>query len=190
MEYKNFDLYIESKVGDAYPVRVKSETLGEADGFFILAPECVTNAEQLKQLRQIAAGNDLPQTFGLALHSSLFQQDIGAMLLKCLGNVLTDDEKGMRIRLILTPPEIAALPWEFLYDTGTKCFLCTSGKTPITRYINLNEPIKALKTAPPVKVLVLIPEGSGLNVAEEKRLILEALADLDTIQVQVIEGRV
>lgn len=190
MEYKNFDLYIESKVGDAYPVRVKSETLGEADGVFTLAPEYVTDAEALKKLRQISEGNNLPQTFGVALHGSLFQQDVGAMLLKCLGSVLTDDEKGMRIRLILTPPEVAALPWEFLYDTGTKCFLCTSGKTPITRYINLNEPIKALKTAPPVKVLVLIPEGSGLNVAEEKRLILEALADLDTVQVEVLEGRV
>ncbi len=190
MEYKNFDLYIESKVGDAYPVRVKSETLGEAEGFFNLAPEYVTNAAQLKQLRQIIGGNNLPQTFGVALHGSLFQQDVGAMLLKCLGSVLTDDEKGMRIRLILTPPEVAALPWEFLYDTASKCFLCTSGKTPITRYINLNEPIKALKTAPPVKVLVVIPELSGLDVVREKELILEALADLDTIQVEVLEGRV
>ena len=117
MEYKNFDLYIESKVGDAYPVRVKSETLGEADGVFTLAPEYVTNAQALKQLRQVVAGNDLPQTFGVALHGSLFQKDIGAMLLKSLGSVLTDDEKGMRIRLILTPPEIAALPWELPWCT-------------------------------------------------------------------------
>jgi len=190
MEYKNFDLYIESKVGEAYRVRVKSETLGEADGVFTLAPECVDEAAQLKDLQTIVAGSQLPLTFGVALHQSLFQKDIGDMLLKCLGNVLTDDEKGMRIRLILTPPEIAALPWEFLYDQGTKCFLCTSGKTPITRYIELKEPIKALKTAPPVKVLVVIPEASGLKVEEEKQLILKALSDLETIEVAVLEGKV
>ncbi len=190
MEYKNFDLYIESKVGDAYRVRVKAEKLGEVDGVFTLAPECVDNAAQLKNFRALVAGSDLPQTFGVALHQALFQQEVGAMLQKCLGSVLTDDEKGMRIRLILAPTEIAALPWEFLFDKSSDCFLCTSGKTPVTRYINLNETIKELRTAPPVKVLVLIPEASGLNVEEEKRLILEALADVDTIQVHVLEGRV
>jgi CHASE2 domain-containing sensor protein len=190
MEYKNFDLYIESKVGETYPVRVKSETLGEADGVFTLAAECVNNADQLKNLRAIVQGINLPETFGVALHGSLFQQDVGRMLERCLGNVLADDEKGMRIRLILAPPEIAALPWEFLYDKGSKCFLSTSGKTPVTRYINLNEPIKALKTAPPVKVLVVIPKASGLNVEEEKRLILKALSGLDTVQAEVLEGEV
>jgi CHASE2 domain-containing sensor protein len=190
MEYKNFDLYIESKVGEAYQVLVKAEVLGEVNGVFTLAPECVDNAAQLKNIGKLDPNSDLPQTFGVALHQALFQEAVGDKLQQALGSVLTDDEKGMRIRLILTPPEIAALPWEFLYDKGTNCFLCTSGKTPVTRYINLNEPIKALTTAPPVKVLVVIPEASGLNVEAEKQLISEALTDIETIQVEVLEGRV
>jgi CHASE2 domain-containing sensor protein len=190
MEYKNFDLYIESKVGEAYQVLVKAEVLGEVNGVFTLAPECVDNAAQLKNIGKLDPNSDLPQTFGVALHQALFQEAVGDKLQQALGSVLTDDEKGMRIRLIITPPEIAALPWEFLYDKGTNCFLCTSGKTPVTRYINLNEPIKALTTAPPVKVLVVIPEASGLNVEAEKQLISEALTDIETIQVEVLEGRV
>ena len=177
MEFKNFDLYIESKLGESYKVKAQSETMGEADGLFTLPPDCLKIAGELKNVEKILEGSDLPMNFGVSLHRCLFQDSIGDMLRVSLGDVLRDDERGMRIRLILSPPEIAALPWEFLYDQRTKCFLSTSGKTPITRYIDLFEPIRSLKITPPVKVLVLIPEGSGLDVEKEKGIILEALGD-------------
>jgi CHASE2 domain-containing sensor protein len=190
MEFKNFDLYIESKLGESYKVKAQSETMGEAAGLFTLPPDCLKIAGELKNVKKILEGSDLPMNFGVSLHRCLFQDSIGDMLRVSLGDVLRDDERGMRIRLILSPPEIAALPWEFLYDQRTKCFLSTSGKTPITRYIDLFEPIRSLKITPPVKVLVLIPEGSGLDVEKEKGIILEALGDLETAQIRVLEGKV
>jgi CHASE2 domain-containing sensor protein len=190
MEFKNFDLYIESKLGESYQVKAQSETMGEAAGLFTLPPDCLKIADELKNIEKILEGSDLPMNFGVSLHRCLFHDSIGDMLRVSLGDVLRDDERGMRIRLILSPPEIAALPWEFLYDQRTKCFLSTSGKTPITRYIDLFEPIRSLKITPPVKVLVLIPEGSGLDVEKEKGIILEALGDLETAQIRVLEGKV
>ncbi len=190
MEYKNFDLYIEGKLGENYRVKAQSETMGEAAGVFTLPSDCLKIVAELKDVEHILEGSDLPMNFGVSLHQCLFHDSIGDMLRVSLGEVLRDDEKGMRIRLILSPPEIAALPWEFLYDQRTNCFLSTSGKTPITRYIDLFEPIRSLKITPPVNVLVLIPEGSGLDVEKEKGIISGALGDLETTRIRVLEGKV
>ena len=190
MEYKNFDLSVQDKIGESYQIKVQSDAMGETDGVLTLSPDCLKTAAELKNIENIGSDSNLPMSLGVALHRCLFQDNVEHMLNRSLGDVGLDDEKGMRIRLMLTPPEVAALPWEFLYDQRSKCFLSTSGKTPVTRYIKLFEPIRSLKITPPVKVLVLIPEGSGLDVEKEKRIISEALADLETTQISMLEGKV
>ena len=99
------------------------------------------------------------------------------------------DEKGLRISLRLTPPELAALPWEALYDQEGRFFLSTSEKTSLTRYIELAEPI-ALKIAPPIKVLALIPSGSNLKVETEEKIITDALKKLGTVQIRILKDKV
>lgn len=190
MEYKNFDLCIENKVGENYQVKAQSETMGEAEGVFNLSSECLKIATELKDIAAIAPDSQLPMNLGVSLHKCLFNDSVGDMLRTSLGDVLRDDEKGMRIRLILSPPELAALPWEVLYDHRTNCFLSTSGKTPLTRYIQLFEPIRSLKIKRPVKVLVLIPDGSGLDVASEEKMITDALKDLETVEMRVLKSKV
>jgi CHASE2 domain-containing sensor protein len=190
MEYQNFDLTIESKLGDGYQVKVQSETMGEADGVFTLSEDCLKIAAELKDIAALQDGSSLPMNLGVSLHQCLFQKSVASMLYKSLGAVLKEDEKGLRIRLRLSPPEIAALPWEVLYDQESKSFVSTSGKTPLTRYIEIPEPIRALKIAPPVKVLVLIPGGSGLDVDNEERIIAEALKELGAVQLHVLKGKV
>lgn len=190
MEYKNFDLCIENKLGESYQVKAASETMGEAEGAFTLSSDCLKIAAELKNLEAMGTNSDLPMSLGVSLHQCVFHGSVGQLLHVSLGEVLRDDEKGVRINLILSPPELAALPWEVLYDQSTKCFLATSGKTPVTRYIKLIEPIRSLKIAPPVKVLVLIPGGSGLDVASEEKIVMEALKDLETVQVHVIKEKV
>lgn len=190
MEYKNLDLCIENKQGESYQVKAHSEAMGETDGVFTLSPDCLKIAEELKNVEDLQEESDLPMSLGVALHQCLFHDRVGDMLQMSLGGVLGDDERGMRIRLMLTPPEVAALPWEVLYDQRTKCFLSTSGKTPLSRYIKLFEPIRALKIMPPVKVLVLIPGGSGLDVEREEQIITEALGGLEAVEISVLKERV
>lgn len=189
MEYKNFNLRIESKLGDGYPVVVDSEGMGEAKGVFTLSPDCLQNATQLQDVAALEEGSRLPMTFGVSLYQCLFQKGVGIMLFKCLGAVSGEDEKGLRISLRLTPPELAALPWEALYDQESRCFLSTSEKTSLTRYIELPEPI-ALKIVPPIKVLALIPSGSGLDVEREERILTDALKHLGTVEIRIIKGKV
>ena len=85
-----------------------------------------------------------------------------------LGRVQQDEEKGLRLRLCIDPPALSALPWELAYDR-TRDTLATSSETPLTRYITLQEPIDELRTAPPVSVLVAIPDGSDLDVGDGAR---------------------
>ena len=189
MEYTNFNLRIESKLGDGYPVGVDSDGMGETDGVFTLSADCLKIADELKDIQMLEADSHLPMDLGVSLYQCLFQNKVATMLYKSLGAV-KDDERGLRIRLRLSPPEIAALPWEVLYDQESKCFLATSDKTPLTRYIELAEPIKALKIEPPVKVLTLIPGGSGLDVEKEEQIITQALAQLGAVEMRVLKGKV
>src|SRR5262245_9989097 len=133
MNYKNFDLSIESNPGDGYRVKVQSETMGETTGVFILPPDCQKIAEELSHVADLQDGTPLPMNFGVSLYQCLFKETIGTMLYKSLGAVLIDDDGGLRLRLRCATPEIAALPWEVLYDRDGKSFISTSGKPPLTR---------------------------------------------------------
>jgi len=190
MEYKNFDLLIDSPRGEQYPLRAHYEAAGDIDGVLILQPDCLKVAEALKDVELAETDGAQLVEFGASLHKCLFSDGVGDLLRESLGSVRQDDDKGVRIRLMISPPEVAALPWEVLYDQRNKCFLSTSGKTPLTRYIRLFEPIKSLKIRPPVRVLVLIPEDSGLDVEKEKALIEEAFAGLEIVTVKILEGKV
>lgn len=190
MEYKNFDISIDGKLGEEYPVEAQAEAMGEIKGVLVLQPECLKIAESLKNVADLNTDNEQLMEFGTTLHQCLFKDGVGDLLRESLGSVRQEGEKGVRIRLMISPPEIAALPWEVLYDQRNKCFLSTSGKTPLTRYIKLYEPIKALKILPPVKILVMIPEGSGLDVEREKAIITEAFKDLETVKIRILEGKV
>jgi len=190
MNYKNFDLSIESNPGNGYRVKVQSETMGETTGVFTLPPDCQQIVAEISQVAELQDGSPLPMNLGGSLYQCLFKETVGSMLYKSLGAVLIDDDGGLRFRLRFSPPEIAALPWEILYDRDNKSFISTSGKTPLTRYLEIPEPIRNLKIAPPVKVLVLIPGGSGLDVANEERLITAAFKKLGTVEINVLKEKV
>jgi hypothetical protein len=44
---------------------------------------------------------------------------------------------GLRVKLRINPPEIAALPWEFLYDAGEEEYLCLERSSALVRYLEL-----------------------------------------------------
>lgn len=89
--------------------------------------------------------------------------------------------RGLRLKLRLADPALAALPWEFLFDSVHNEYICLSTQTPLVRYLELAQPPQVLAVAPPLRILGLIasPEGlDKLNVELEKQRVEEALADL------------
>src|SRR6185369_17718249 len=129
MEYKNFNIRVEAKLNGGYPIVVESEGVSEADGMLTLSADCLKIADELKDLDELEAGSQLPLSFGTSLYECLFKDSVGTTFYRSLG-ARNGDEQGLRIRLRLSPSEIAALPWEVLYDRQTKRFLATSDKTP------------------------------------------------------------
>jgi hypothetical protein len=84
------------------------------------------------------------------------------------------EEKGLRVRLHITSPELAALPWEYLYDQHDGEYLCLSRTTPLVRYLNLPRSHEPLTVAPPLRILGLVaspdhPSVAHLNTEVERR---------------------
>lgn len=191
MRYDNFDLLIEKRVDGHYPLRAHSEKMGEAEGVLSLQPESAEIAAARARLTSGSIDSSFLMSFGGLLYDRLFQGKIRDLFNTSLGQSLRDDDSGLRIRLSIEPPEISALPWELLYDQNGDSYLATSIRTPLTRYLSLFEPIKELKTPAPLKVLVVIPEGSGLNVGKERAIVDQALARLgNRVVTRFLEGPV
>jgi CHAT domain len=94
----------------------------------------------------------------------------------------------MRLRLRLTDaPELAELPWEFLYDPRHNKFLAQSRHTPLVRYLDLPNPPSRLGVQGPLRLLVMISNPSdypALDVEREWNDLTGALAQ------QQAEGQV
>jgi hypothetical protein len=128
------------------------------------------------------------KAFGSRLYKVLFRGQIEAILLRSQSEA-TARGLGLRIRLRLTEaPELAALPWEFLYDAVRNRFLCLSERTPLVRFLDVPDPVRALNISRPLKVLVVISNPVNLvrlNVEQEWQRISNALAPL--IRENVVE---
>ena len=120
-------------------------------------------------------------------------QDFGKDLFKALvgGEVLSRYEvsrreaqqqrKGLRLKLRFQAPELAALPWEFLYDHRRGEYLCLSKNTPTIRYLELPQPIPILTVTPPLRLLGMIASPTDLarlDVDRERQRIENAVQDL------------
>jgi hypothetical protein len=92
------------------------------------------------------------------------------------------------LRLILEPPELSALPWEFLFDADTNTFLGNSIQTILSRYVPVPLPRRDIRAAtPPLRILVVLSNPANmpqLDLDGEERLIREGMAR------QVAAGRV
>src|SRR5918998_3070687 len=134
------------------------------------------------------------QDFGQNLFQALLHGEIRAHYDLSLREAKRQN-KGLRLKLRIQPPELAVLPWEFLYDPGRSSYLCLSSKTPLVRYLELREPIEQLAVSPPLKILGMVASPSDLaplDVEHEKRRVEEAIKDLQTqgrVELTWLEGQ-
>ncbi|NTV36189.1 MAG: CHAT domain-containing protein, partial [Anaerolineaceae bacterium] len=190
MRYINFDLWIDAKVGDQYPVRAASP-LGEVRGFLALDP----HQRQIQEYQDRLAKRDVDQTglidFGRQLYKLLFADDIERLFEQSAGQTLRQEDQGVRLRLRIEAPELIVLPWEFLYWPRKERFLGTSVQCPVVRYLEIFEPIENLEVELPLKMLVAIPESPHLDAANEKTNLIKMLEGLDKqVKLNLLEGAV
>jgi hypothetical protein len=168
--YLNFDLRIEEK-DPGYRARVSQSPAGEAAARFTLPVQ-----------DQEWSGIVAVKAFGRHLFESVFIDEVRSCLRRSLDEANRQGAR-LRIRLHLADvPELAALPWEYLYDPSDEHFLSLSADTPIVRYLDLAQPTHSMAVKPPLKALVMISSPSDappLNVEQEWVRLRQALGDLE-----------
>ena len=187
--YLDFDMLIESVEG-GYAVRVLSSPAGEASAKFTLPfsdLELDNIALQLGRTRRGVRRLESPEmevarTFGKRLFEAVFTPQVRDRLRGSLGSV-NQEGKGLRIRLRTAgAPELADLPWEYLYDPSLERFLLLSVQTPLVRYLEVPQPDRPLSVSPPLNVLFMVSnpkEYEPLEVEREWQNLKDAVGDLE-----------
>lgn len=70
----------------------------------------------------------------------------------------------LQVRLRLTDPHLAALPWESLFDSSTHAYLCR--KDPLIRQHPSSETLDVLRVDPPLRVLAMVATPRNLQTID------------------------
>jgi hypothetical protein len=190
-DYLDFELEVGEGGPREYPLAVRSPA-GEAQEemrfpFDEWELRDRLQALEIALLRSGGARRRIPspeehtvQDFGRGLFESLLVGDVRTRYEMSLSEARRQG-KGLRLKLRVHPPELAVLPWEFLYDVERDRYPCLSSNTPLVRYLDLPQPIEPLPVSPPLRILGMVTSPLGLdplNVGHEKRLVEEATKGL------------
>jgi formylglycine-generating enzyme required for sulfatase activity len=191
MDYLDFAIEVHTHTDSHYSVAVRSPA-GEAR---TTAPFPFTDAALESHLLKLenailrSAGRrrkaptpeeEAVQSFGRDLFGFLLRDELLSRFRACQ-QLAHDQQKGVRIKLSVTPPALAGLPWEFLYDPARRDYLCLDATTPLVRYPELPLTIQPLPVTPPLRILGLCVDASDLtrlDVTEEKARMAAAVQTL------------
>ena len=192
MIYQDFQILVDKNNN----IRASSEQ-GEVGSELRWEKNQIKLTLQLIDSRQ--TNSELLKALGSQLYRAIFPDKINARFHATIA-AAQHKKESVRLRLIFESPELAALPWEFLYDEGSNTFLGNNTETVLSRYIDvplLKRDIKAASL--PLKVLLVIstPDDlAKLDVVGEEELIREALGkrieageiELDVLQAATIRN--
>ncbi|MGE5697014.1 MAG: CHAT domain-containing protein [Candidatus Sericytochromatia bacterium] len=138
--------------------------------------ETVVLASAATSRRILTPGEQRLRGVGQQLFEALFS---GPVYEAYRASVSAADAGGERLRLVLQldAPELAAIPWEAMYDPGNDEYICRAD--PLIRQIPSATP-EPLEVASPLEVLVLVASPDGmmaLDVEAERTRLSEALAE-------------
>ena len=112
---------------------------------------------------------------GERLFESIFSGDVGATY-RTSRAIAAERGTGLQISLRLTAPQLAALPWESLFDPLADVYLCR--KEPLVRHVSAPYSPPSLELEPPLRILALGASPRGLpllDVSAERARLEEAL---------------
>lgn len=189
IKYLNFDLLIE-RSGDRFQARVLNSPAGQGSSHFT-APFSDLEIEnfllRVGRPRRSVRRLESPQTeaaraFGGRLFNAIFSEDVRVSL-RTSQDEAERQGAGLRIRLHLNGvPELADLPWEFIYSPSLNRFLSLSVESPLVRYMELPERIRPLAIVPPLRVLAIISNPTDqepLDVEREWANLRQAVSTLE-----------
>ncbi|MGK5731548.1 CHAT domain-containing WD40 repeat protein [Streptomyces sp. URMC 124] len=200
----DFVLEVSGGPGGRYAVAVSSPA-GEGSLSADLDTEAV-GARLADLQRAVLASSVTPRAAALGLERPV--REVGERLFRAVfdGNLrglyaasrrqAGERDEALRVVLRIRAPELAALPWELLYDEDSGGYLCL--RQPLVRYVDLPEPVAPLRSEPPLKILGMtsLPRSRAPLGAESERAALavalrplteRGLADLEWVPGQTAD---
>jgi tetratricopeptide (TPR) repeat protein len=182
----------------AFVVAARSPA-GEESGQLLLDPSAVLGqrgqlqstvlASAVTSRRALSEVEGPVRKVGELLFQSLFN---GKVYGAYKASVALTQQQGLPLRVVLRThvPELAALPWEMLYDSEAGAYLCQ--RDPLVRHVSVSAPSRPLDVQPPLRVLGLVAAPSDqqrLDVAGEKSRLRDALDELGRlVELRWVDG--
>lgn len=189
MKYLDFDLLFERAGEKRHTARVLSSPAGQAANDFAL-PFTEVELEnfllkigrQRRGMRRVESPEmEAAKNFGGKLFEAVFDGEVRGCFRSSLDEAQRQ-QQGLRLRLRMNQaPELADVPWEFLYNPTRNRFLSLSNETPIVRFIELPARLAPFAVKPPLRVLAMISsphDHPPLNVQQEWANLKAAFAGL------------
>ncbi|MBR8837738.1 MAG: HEAT repeat domain-containing protein, partial [Stigonema ocellatum SAG 48.90 = DSM 106950] len=171
MKYQDFQILVDNN----NKIRASSGQ-GDVWGEFRLEMNEIELALELIESKQ--TNDKLLKRLGNQLYQALFPNQINARFHATMAGAQANED-SVRLRLIFQSPQLAALPWEFLYDVETNIFLGNNTQTVLSRYIDVPLQKRDIIAANlPLKVLLVISSPTDLATLDttgEVTLIQSAL---------------
>jgi outer membrane protein assembly factor BamB/tetratricopeptide (TPR) repeat protein len=182
---------------DAVEIRWESDTIGEdvsqftppyrgADLTLVVRaldllqhPTASLTADEVARLEQLGisilggmVGPKAHQTVGRALYRALVADSRGAVALSTMRNVAIRDGKALalRLRFPVEAVELAALPWELLWDEGTSPLLLSRNQLGgCTRHLDLAVALpRPRPRSGPLRILAVVPHVAVDDAVREQ----------------------
>ena len=163
MAHINFDVIV-SRESERYRARVVDSPSGSGSVEFtapFLSVELENMSLRVSRFGQAGRRTRIPQVDSARdIGGRLFDAVFAGAVRDCYRASLaqaSSSGQGLRLRLRLTDvPEIAAWPWEFLFDAAQNRFVALSKDTPLVRYLDFAEPVETLAVEAPLRVLLIV----------------------------------
>jgi hypothetical protein len=195
--YLDFDLSIWNE-GEGYCAKVTDSPAGQSPRCQLPLPSDFKKSEFLLKLENAVLrgsgrfrgpatqGERDLRAFGQGLFDAIFRHSEGiAKLFNSSLEKVTEKPhqfEGLRLKLRIDAPELARLPWEYLYDAGKNDWIALRKRSPIVRFLDLDQPTGELTVNGPINILGMIVNPRGgwdeLDVEKERHRIDEALDPL------------
>jgi hypothetical protein len=133
-------------------------------------------ASSVQSRRIVPTAEEPLRMVGQQLFEALFTGHVYGAYRASLG-AAQQQQKRLGVVLRIVEPELAALPWEALFDPEIEEYLCRS--EPLIRHVDAPYTAEPLEVCPPLRILGLVASPRGLpilDVAAERQHLEQALA--------------
>jgi hypothetical protein len=193
MNYLDFEINIAPATGREYIVSVIHSPAGEAHETIVFPYETLelNNRLQAVEVALLRSAWKRPKgttpeeqsvmDLGMGLFDTLITGEIRSLYDVSQREAARED-MGLRLKLRIQAPELAGIPWEFIYDHRQEEFICLSRNNPVVRYLEIPQVILPLKVELPLQVLGMVVSPDDfprLDIEREKQRVETALEQLE-----------